>query len=339
MSANVETMIYTQEQPWHGLGKYLGDQIGVTTQQAIEADPKIGSNVNAMPLVAKLPNGLVTDVPGSYAMVREFDSKVVGVVGEQFKKSEMQPSRMFEFFDNVLGEGQARIHTAGLLDEGRRLWILAKLAGADIRIGRSDDIIEKYLLLATGFDGSLNLTGFFTPTRVVCQNTLNAALKGEKNNCIRIRHTQNAINKLEEAENTLRASIEFYEEFETKVQRLAQTRMRDAQATEAIEIMFGCDSDEEKEKASTRTKNLIDKVKTLTQIGTGNKPWEGTAWGVYNAATEYADHFMVVRGARGEDETKSTLEAKDKILMSTWFGAAAQFKAKAMNAIDTVLAR
>jgi phage/plasmid-like protein (TIGR03299 family) len=251
----------------------------------------------------------------------------------------MQPSRMFEFFDNVLGEGQARIHTAGLLDEGRRLWILAKLAGADIRVKRSDDIIEKYLLLATGFDGSLNLTGFFTPTRVVCQNTLNAALRGEKSNCVKIRHTQNAVNKLEEAARTMKASIEFYGEFETKVQYLASSRMSDAQTDDAIHIMFGCDSDEKKAEASTRTKNLIGKVKALTQVGSGNKQWEGTAWGVYNAATEYADHHMVVRGARGEDETQRTVEAKDKILMSVWFGAAADFKAKAINAIDTVLAR
>lgn len=337
MAHNVETMIYTQAQPWHGLGIYLGDNVGVTTKAAMEADKRIGSNVNAKPLIASLGDGLFTKVEGSYAMVREVDNRVVGVVGEQFAKSELQPSRMFEFFDVILGANQARIHTAGLLDEGRRIWILAKLSGADIRIKGTNDLIEKYLLLCTAFDGTMNLSAFFTPTRVVCQNTLIAALQGERYNGVKIRHTKNAINKLEEAERTMKASINFYNEFDNKVQLMANTKITDKQREATLRRLFDLEENQKLDLVSTRTLNMMDKVRDLTVTGMGNKPWEGTAWGLYNACTEFADHHMIVRGARDSQGSKSDSGAKDKILSSVWFGAASDFKSRAIKAIDSIV--
>src|SRR3546814_20848068 len=79
--------------------------------------------------------------------------------------------------------------TAGALGNGERIFITAKLPDY-IRVG-GDDLIEKYLFLTTSHDGSGSITAAFTPIRIVCANTLNAAMP-RQSNTIKIRHTSGA---------------------------------------------------------------------------------------------------------------------------------------------------
>lgn len=340
----MEELSYTKHQPWNGLGIYLGNSIGLTTKMAMEKNPQIGSSINAQPVLAKLPNGLFSEVAGQYAMVREYDNKVVGIVGEQFKKSALQPRKMFEFFDGVLEEGRARIHSAGTLDNGRRVWIMVKLTGDDIWVdGKTEiDVIEKYILLCTAFDGSMPLTTFFVPYRPSSRTTLNGALQGEKYNQIKIRHTANAKSNFAEAESTLTQSIEFYSKFEEKVSLLANRSMDRDQINLALRRMFSVSDDAKLNDIPTRTANNMDKIKQLMN-NAHNRPWLNTAWGLYNAACEYGDYHMIVRGARDSkgriNEDEDTLDIKDKILNSIWFGASASFKAQVMKSIDSIISK
>ncbi len=54
-------------------------------------------------------------------------------------------SNAFEFFDNIVGKGEAIYHRAGSLGNGDRIWKLAKLPD-DIVV--KDDVMKKFLLLA-----------------------------------------------------------------------------------------------------------------------------------------------------------------------------------------------
>ena len=86
--------------------------------------------------------------------------------------------------------------TAGALGKGKRIFITAKLPNY-IKVG-NDDLIEQYLFFTTSHDGGGSITAAFTPVRIVCNNTLNAALRNHSNT-FKIRHTANAKDRLEEA--------------------------------------------------------------------------------------------------------------------------------------------
>ena len=70
------------------------------------------------------------------------------------------------------------MHTAGSMFNGRRMWALAEIGKSATIMGQ--DKINGYLLLATACDGTLANTGQFTSIRVVCNNTLEMSINGDR---------------------------------------------------------------------------------------------------------------------------------------------------------------
>jgi phage/plasmid-like protein (TIGR03299 family) len=144
--------------------------------------------------VAKVPLRLDDDgalpLSGICAVVRTDKSvsdraRVLEIVGEGYQP--LQNWDAFAFFDHAVGQGQARYETAGAIDGGRRIWLLAALSADPICPVR-DDLVIPYLLLANGHDGRLMVHMKFTPVRVVCQNTLAIALRDGDGRHISVRH-------------------------------------------------------------------------------------------------------------------------------------------------------
>src|SRR3546814_16291285 len=133
-------------------------------------------------------------VPNYYATMRTDTNTVLGVVGRDYEV--VQNRDAFSFFDSIVGGDGMMYETAGALGNGERIFITAKLPDY-IRVG-GDDLIEKYLFLTTSHDGSGSITAAFTPIRIVCANTLNAAMH-RNSNTIKIRHTSGAKERLEQA--------------------------------------------------------------------------------------------------------------------------------------------
>ena len=78
------------------------------------------------------------------------------------------------------------LETAGVLSYGRRVWGLARVNdGAEIIGG---DVVRPYVLLGTSYDGTMATVAKFTSVRVVCHNTITAALgSGE---AVRVLHSE-----------------------------------------------------------------------------------------------------------------------------------------------------
>lgn len=189
MAANVETMFFTREKPWHG--------IGVQVMQA----PKSSEALTLAGLDWKVvQEDIYTDsgnrIEGFKVNVRDCDSKVFGVVTDRYKV--IQNDEAFAFTDELLGDG-VRYETAGSLMEGRKVWLLAHLPHEYIIAGEK---ISPYLVFSNSHDGSGAIKVAVTPIRVVCNNTLNLALRTAKRSWSTI-HTGDILNKLEEASTTL----------------------------------------------------------------------------------------------------------------------------------------
>lgn len=318
MTANVQSMFYYGEKPWHGFGKRVDNVL--TSAEAIEA---AGLNWSVEKQPVFLENGV--KVPSAFANVRSDNGKVLGMVGDQY--TVLQNATAFSLADAIVGEKAAMYHTAGSLGEGQRVWMLLKMPGVIRTIG--DDVTEKYLLVGNGHDGSFALHILFTPIRVVCQNTLNAAVS-QATNKVTIRHTESLKEKVnvKELRRNLGLAAEYFDLFETMSQRLVATKFSSADLKKFAQSTGVIPTEKEGDKLSTRASNIMDEISALFEAGKGTEiaGVKGTAWAAYNAITEYVDH------ARGNDA--------DTRANSLLYGSGARIKQAAWNqAVSLVSAR
>ncbi|MEY8334606.1 DUF932 domain-containing protein [Lachnospiraceae bacterium 47-T17] len=224
MSANVESMFYTREKPWHGLGVQV--QEAPTSEKALwlaGLDWKV------------LQKDIFTEgrvrVPGYRANVRDTDGQVLGVVTDRYKV--VQNEEAFAFTDALLGKG-VRYETAGSLQDGRKVWLLARLPSEYIISGEQ---ISPYLVFSNTHDGSGAVRVAVTPVRVVCNNTLNLALQTAKRSWSMI-HTGDIRGKLQEAKDTLFLAETYMENLGKEIGKLSGVSISDEQVKEYIELLL-----------------------------------------------------------------------------------------------------
>ena len=224
MAANVETMFYTREKPWHGLG--VSVQEAPTSKEALIL---AGLDWKVIQEPIQTENGAV--IQGYKVNRRDCDGKILGVVSNRYKV--VQNDEAFEFTDALLGEG-VTYETAGALAEGKRTWILAKLPHHYIISG---DEVTPYMVFMNSHDGSGSIKVAMTPIRVVCQNTLNLALNTAKR-CWSTNHIGNIQGKMDEARDTLKLASTYMVELGKGIEELQRKKLTDKQVMEYIEIFF-----------------------------------------------------------------------------------------------------
>lgn len=167
MAANVETMFSTREKPWHGLGT-------IVAEAPDSGEALILAGLDWKVVQKKIYTGDRKLIHGYRANVRDTDGQLLGVVSDRYRV--VQNEDAFAFTDALLGEG-VRYETAGSLQSGRRVWMLAKLPNEYIILGEQ---VSPYLVFSNTHDGSGAIKVAMTPVRVVCSNTLNLALNTTK---------------------------------------------------------------------------------------------------------------------------------------------------------------
>lgn len=304
---NENSRVFTVGKAWHGLGTVVESE--KTAQEAIVL-AKLNYNVQMVDVFASEE---YRKIENAKAIIREDTKNVLGITTPKYKI--VQNTNAFSFFDVVVGEGQAIYHSAGALGQGERIWILAKLN--DSIIVSKNDIVEKYLCLTNSHDGKSSLRMYFTPVRVVCQNTLNMSMADAKNG-ISIRHTGNIQTKVDEARRILGISIDYYKQFEQTILKMENKQMQVEELNKYFDNVLNINDEEE---TSTRKDNQKEELLSLFESGKGQK--EGnkhSLWKAYNAVTEYTDHFRTVKNIDKDNTNK---------LSSIWFGSGAKLKERA----------
>jgi phage/plasmid-like protein (TIGR03299 family) len=251
-------------------------------RDALEASG-LDFTVIKMPLGALVRPDNPADVSDRWATVRTDTGDVLGIVQEAYEP--VQNRDAFGFFDRLVGAGEAIYETAGALGRGERIWILAKLPGY-IRV-RGKDIVSKYLLLSNSHDGSSLVQMKLTPIRVVCNNTLTAALKGAGE--INIGQTINAAEDAAQALSLLGLSNALYEELGVIFNRMAVTKITDAQLLDYVTALV---PDNEQNQDNTNVRAIREAILDLHENGQGADLSRGTLWGAFNCVAEFTDHAM-----------------------------------------------
>lgn len=279
MPANVESMFYVRVAPWHGLGVCVDEALN--SQEALE---KSGLNwtVEQRPI---LTNGSI--IPGYKANVRQSDGKVLGVVTDRYKV--VQNHEAFAFTDALLGEG-VKYETAGSLNDGRKIWLLAKLPDKYIIEGEQ---IDPYLVFSSSHDGSGAIKVCMTPIRVVCQNTLNIALSSARRMWSTI-HVGDLAAKMEEAHNTLLLAEKYMGKLGTEFSRLSKIKLQDRKVMEYIDLLLPMDE----QPTATHRKNIA-RIREDLKVRYFDAPdlqhIGKNAYRFINAVSDFATHAKPLR--------------------------------------------
>lgn len=323
-----------QQKAWHGLGQIVTDY--PTSAEAIKhagldftvekRKMYINSQNNDLSELGLGSNEI--EVPDFFSTVRRDTNDILGVVGKGYHI--IQNTDAFSFFDAIVGGGDGILYeTAGALGKGERIFITAKLPDY-ITVGRND-LIEQYLFLTTTHDGTGSINAAFTPVRIVCNNTLNAALKNQTNT-VKIRHTASAKERLSTAHKLMDISSQFANSIGQIYNHWAKVTITDKDLKKLIQIAMAPNKEVlsilangKKEELSTAYTNIVDNVYSYAMSNPTQdmETTAGTVFGAYNAITGYFQNARSYQNA--EDKFKSIFEGTGKLRAQSAFDLCTDF--------------
>ena len=339
MAHLVETMAFVGDTPWHGLGNPLSPNqpIEVWAQQA-GMDWRIeSSNVSYM---AKNERGqnILMPYEEQRVLYRSDTHAPLSVVSQRFQ--EVQPKEILEFYRDLTEQSGFELETAGVLKGGRKFWALARTGQSAALKGK--DVSNGYILLATACDGTLATTAQFTSIRVVCNNTLAIALKGQNSNAGVVKVPHSTKFDAEKIKQQLGISVRAWDEHMYEMKQLSQRKVTQSEAAAYFDAVFNntamsiAEQDDNiiqfyrdvatqaqansKEKPEPNAKSMSKAMEMFNGQGRGASlsSAKDTAYGLLCSITEFVDH---------ERRAMST----DHRLDSAWFGAGAALKQRGLE--------
>lgn len=299
MAANVESMFYVGRQmPWHNLGTSVMD--APTSEQALRL---AGLDWTVKPEPIYLGNGM--KIEDSVANVRDKDGSVLGVVGNRYQI--VQNTEAFEFTDSLLGEG-VRYETAGSLRNGKIIWLLAKTPEKYNVLGEK---VEPYVCFTNSHDGSGAVKVIMTPVRVVCNNTLNMALKSAKRTWS-VRHTISINGKLNEAKTTLELADQYMKETQNLFEELYKVKTGDLTVKRFIDNVVPI-TDAMTQRQKDNATKIRDDIMVRYNDAPDLKVLEKTGARFIQAVADTADHMTPTRRTQNYEENhfKKMLDGND----------------------------
>lgn len=310
MSHEVETMAWIDEVPWHGLGVQL---TGNESTDEIIKKAGLDWTVSTRKIYCyTLDETDVTSTDDWRMITRDSDNKILGPCGPKYIPT--QNHELFKFISEFCSVGGMSIETAGSLNGGKNIWVLAALNEGFMLPG--NDRVNGYLLVNNPHIYGKALSAFFTSIRVVCNNTLQMAFNGSAGGAMaKHLHLNSFDNLAHEAMKIKLIGQESLEIFRKHCELLQSIPVTPELLTDFYMKTF---SITEEMIAEEKLPAMLPNIEQARLHAPGH---QDTLWGAVNAVTYFVDHV------RGEDLNNRIQRA--------WFGDGNTLKNKAFNvAID-----
>lgn len=292
-----------REPAWHGLGTVFEEEVNTAEMLKLAHLDNWNVRLEEVPI----PDGFVSDKTNYFvARTNPFNpdqNDILGIVGERYHT--LQNEELFTFGDNLL-DGGGRWETAGSIKGGRVVFGAIALERETVLDPNGvSDKVNTYLLVNTSHDGSVSIMASITPVRVVCANTLAMAIGngvGHWRNAkqsFKIRHTQTAEGRVQEARIALGLANDYMDEFDKMAQALIETEITHDKFMEIVQAVYPM-PEEDKKGAMSKWQNKIDLIEDI-YTGQFNNMIAGTAWGALNGITERLDWYR--NGRNGNNES------------------------------------
>lgn len=299
-------MAYVGETPWHGLGQKLAAGASIEEWKAAA-----GFDWNILRAPVQFAAGTKSeDGDGGFGAVHVPNMKVyderhvlyrsdnklpLSVVSKDYEV--VQPGVMLEFFRDLVASAGFVLDTAGMLFDGKRMWVLARVTDDAVIVGR--DTVGGYLLLSTACDGSMATTGRFITIRVVCNNTLSMALNQDTKTLVKINHSSKF--DPERMKNSLGIGRGQFEKFIGAARALSKDNIGGQDAKDFVaKLLIDTKTVTSKGdvQVAVRDSEAYGRILRLFNgagAGADMAGSQGTAWGLVNAVTQYVDHHSAAR--------------------------------------------
>ena len=337
MAHQVEQMAYVGDTPWHGLGNQLtqNQPIEVWAKQA-GMDWRIESSDVSYMAQNERGQSIIMPYEEQRVLYRSDTHAPLSVVSQRYQ--EVQPMEILEFYRDLTEQSGFELETAGVLKGGKKFWALARTGQSTALKGK--DVSNGYILLATACDGTLATTAQFTNIRVVCNNTLAIALRGQSSSAGVVKVPHSTKFDADKVKQQLGISVRAWDEHMYEMKQLSQRKVTQGEAAAFFDAVFNntsmsvADQEENiiqfyrniatptpaKEKSEPNGRAMTKVMDMFNGQGRGAElsSAKDTAYGLLCSITEFADH---------ERRAMST----DHRLDSAWFGAGAALKQRGLE--------
>jgi phage/plasmid-like protein (TIGR03299 family) len=255
-------------------------------------------------------NGVLYTAENLFAQVRNDTAKALSVKSERFTPH--QPDDVIDVVENLCdADPRFALDTMGALKQGRVIWGLAKFVEQRVIAG---DLHDCYVLITTSFDGTLATRMVATPVRVVCNNTITAALyqANREKAYISVRHNVDFSRPdvQRDAVDRFQAVIAEFDAYKALGDALASHRFAKDKVDEffanltTAKTMVGKSADE---RPTGRAKAALDRLQQSYTDTLSEGTEGGTAWAMLNGVTRYVDHNRTVRDTQGDGKEGAQL--------------------------------
>jgi phage/plasmid-like protein (TIGR03299 family) len=268
--------------PWHGLGTPITE--GMSPKEILKA-ASLTWLVRRKPVQFTGDDGQLKQDLEHQVLYRSDTNAVLDITGKGYVPS--QNHEVMQFFQAYVEAGNMFIDTAGALDCGKRVWVLAKMDDTFKLPG--NDHINGYVLLMNPHQYGKGMVGKMTAVRVVCHNTIMAALRGGGAS-IKVWHNREFTEQRQrEAQEQLGIARERFAALKADAIKLAKTALEPADALEVFALVTGNDPKKPKDEQPP-TVNRLMQLFEGAGLGAELVSAKGTAWGALNAVTQWVDH-------------------------------------------------